>query len=57
MLCVPGIFITVHDAIHGTIAPSSPRTNNAIGSVLSFIYASFPYDVLKESHHRWVKMK
>ena len=45
-----GLFITAHDAMHGTI--SSNRTiNNLIGYTCTFFYASFWYPKLYTKHH------
>lgn len=46
-----GIFIIVHDAIHGTLAPGRPRANRAIGRTLAFLYAGFSFDRLARKHH------
>lgn len=46
-----GLFITAHDAMHGTI--SSNRTvNNALGYTATFFYAAFWYPQLYTKHHR-----
>ena len=46
-----GLFITAHDAMHGTV--SSNRTvNNLIGYVCTFLYASFWYPKLYTKHHQ-----
>ncbi|OCX51301.1 fatty acid desaturase [Mucilaginibacter sp. PPCGB 2223] len=46
-----GLFITAHDAMHGTI--SSNRTiNNGIGYSVTFLYAAFWYPKLYKKHHR-----
>ncbi len=46
-----GLFIVTHDAMHGSVCPSSPRLNHAIGAIASYAYALFPYHVLREKHH------
>jgi len=46
-----GLFIVAHDTMHGSLAPEHPRLNRAIGRFCVFIYASFSYDKLFESHH------
>jgi beta-carotene ketolase (CrtW type) len=45
-----GLFITAHDAMHGTV--SSNRTmNNAAGYLCTFLYAAFWYPQLYTKHH------
>lgn len=45
-----GLFITAHDAMHGTICPN--RTiNKLIGYVCTFLYALFWYPKLYTKHH------
>ncbi|MEO6520933.1 MAG: fatty acid desaturase [Mucilaginibacter sp.] len=46
-----GLFITAHDAMHGTV--SSNRTiNNAIGYTATLFYAAFWYPQLYTKHHK-----
>ncbi len=45
-----GLFITAHDAMHGTVSPSKP-VNNFIGKICTFLYAFFPYKNLYKKHH------
>lgn len=45
-----GIFITAHDAIHGSILPGRHRFNAIIGAVLLFGYALFPYAKVRAKH-------
>lgn len=45
-----GLFITAHDAMHGTIFPANRRINNAIGSLAVFLYALFSYKKLHTKH-------
>lgn len=45
-----GLFITAHDAMHGSIAPK-PWINKAIGFISTFLYASFWYPKLYNKHH------
>lgn len=50
-LCT-GLFITAHDAMHGTVAPAHPRLNNAIGALCLFLYAGFNnYEKMRRFHH------
>lgn len=44
-----GLFITTHEAIHGTICPNS-QVNQAIGYITSFLYALLPYKLLAKNH-------
>jgi beta-carotene ketolase (CrtW type) len=46
-----GLFITAHDAMHGTVAPRWRRLNHAIGALCAGLYALFPYRPLFEAHH------
>ena len=51
-----GIFITAHDAIHGTIMPRKHKLNAAIGRFCLFIYALLPYNKVRSKHfehHRY----
>ncbi|GAA4931374.1 fatty acid desaturase [Mucilaginibacter defluvii] len=45
-----GLFITAHDAMHGTVS-SNKSVNNAIGFLSTFLYASFWYPHLYKKHH------
>jgi beta-carotene/zeaxanthin 4-ketolase len=44
-----GLFITAHDAMHGTIAPS-PKINKAIGTFASGLYACMSFKRLMKNH-------
>ncbi|WP_316801691.1 fatty acid desaturase [Pedobacter nototheniae] len=46
-----GLFITAHDAMHGTIS-TNQTTNNFIGYVSVFLYAGFFYKPLYLKHHK-----
>lgn len=46
-----GLFITAHDAMHGTISPNK-TINNAIGYCCTFLYAAFWYPQLYVKHHQ-----
>jgi fatty acid desaturase len=51
-----GLFITAHDAMHGSIYPERPSVNHAIGKVAVLCYGLFSYqDLLKKHwlHHRY----
>lgn len=45
-----GLFITAHDAMHGSLH-SSPRINRAIGQLCLWLYAGFDYSLLATKHH------
>lgn len=45
-----GLFITAHDAMHGTIS-SNKTLNNFIGGLAVFLYAGFFYKNLYKKHH------
>jgi beta-carotene/zeaxanthin 4-ketolase len=44
-----GLFITAHDAIHGSIHPL-PQVNRAIGQLCLWLYAGFDYSLLASKH-------
>ncbi len=46
-----GLFITAHDAMHGTVAPARPRLNRALGTVAAFLFAFNWYGRLLPRHH------
>ena len=45
-----GLFITAHDAMHGTVAPRHPRLNRSIGGTATLLYALFSFRVLLRKH-------
>ncbi|MEM9151582.1 MAG: fatty acid desaturase [Cyanobacteria bacterium P01_F01_bin.3] len=45
-----GLFVTGHDSMHGSVAPSHPRINRLLGELCLFCYGLIPYDKLYESH-------
>ena len=45
-----GLFITAHDAMHGSVAPDRPRLNDAIGTLAVLLYALFSYRKLHDRH-------
>ena len=47
-----GLFITAHDAMHGTLYPTSSFVNHAVGRLSVFLYAGFSYDMLWAAHIR-----
>ncbi|SEO93355.1 beta-carotene ketolase (CrtW type) [Mucilaginibacter gossypiicola] len=46
-----GLFITAHDAMHGTVSPNK-SLNNVVGYLSTFLYASFWYPQLYTKHHK-----
>ncbi len=52
-----GLFVTSHDACHGSAAPNYPRVNRWIGRIAAGLYAGLLFDsiILKHSdHHAFV---
>jgi beta-carotene/zeaxanthin 4-ketolase len=45
-----GLFITAHDAMHGTICPDQPRLNRWIGRLTLYLYAFLAYDTCRQRH-------
>ena len=45
-----GMFITAHDAMHGTVAPHFRKLNDGIGSVCVRCFALFDYSMLLRAH-------
>jgi beta-carotene/zeaxanthin 4-ketolase len=45
-----GLFITAHDAMHGSVH-SSPQIDRAIGQLCLWLYAGFDYSQLSIKHH------
>ncbi|MBU3699654.1 MAG: fatty acid desaturase [Candidatus Kapabacteria bacterium] len=45
-----GLFITAHDAIHGTVSRSR-RINTIIGTVCALLFAGLSYRRLSQNHH------
>ncbi|WP_448699760.1 fatty acid desaturase [Mucilaginibacter sp. AW1-3] len=46
-----GLFITAHDAMHGTIS-ANKTINNGIGHIVTLLYAAFWYPKLYTKHHQ-----
>lgn len=46
-----GLFITAHDAIHGSLAPGKRRLNDAVGATAIFLYGGFVWKKMCENHH------
>ena len=47
-----GLFITAHDAMHGTLCPPMPRLNHAIGALCAGLHAGMDYRMLRRAHWR-----
>ncbi len=45
-----GLFITAHDAMHGTVFPQHRHFNNFIGFLAARMYVFLPYKILLEKH-------
>ena len=45
-----GLFITAHDAMHGTVSENR-LINNSVGYLCTFLYAAFWYPQLYTKHH------
>ena len=45
-----GLFITAHDAMHGTVSPN-PIVNRVVGQICTMFYAAFWYPKLYTKHH------
>lgn len=45
-----GLFITAHDAIHGSIVKRNHLINTIIGTLFLFVYALFPYNKIRQKH-------
>ncbi|MEM6413416.1 MAG: fatty acid desaturase [Pseudomonadota bacterium] len=46
-----GLFITAHDAIHGSLAPGRRRLNDSIGAIALFLYGGFFWKKMRDNHH------
>jgi beta-carotene/zeaxanthin 4-ketolase len=47
-----GLFITAHDAMHGTLAPTMPALNRWLGRIALWCYAFFDYDAVRREHFK-----
>jgi beta-carotene/zeaxanthin 4-ketolase len=45
-----GLFVTAHDGMHGSIAPSNRALNDAIGRFVLLAYAMFPFGKMRQMH-------
>lgn len=51
-----GLFITAHDAMHGSVCPQSAKINRLVGSLAVTVYGLFSYKELLQKHgwhHRY----
>jgi beta-carotene/zeaxanthin 4-ketolase len=45
-----GLFITAHDAMHGSVAPNNLKLNNFIGALALRVYALFSFKKMTQTH-------
>jgi beta-carotene ketolase (CrtW type) len=45
-----GLFITAHDAMHGTVAPKNRKVNDLIGAITTTTYALLSFRALTQKH-------
>lgn len=45
-----GLFITAHDAMHGSVAPAHPRLNRFIGGACLVLYAGLSFARVRRDH-------
>ncbi len=45
-----GLFITAHDAMHGSLYPQNSKVNHFVGAFAVFLYAQFDYKKLIKRH-------
>lgn len=45
------VFITAHDAMHGSVSPSNAKLNQFMGRLAGTLYAGLDYDSMREAHH------
>lgn len=48
--CYTGLFITAHDAMHGTVSSYNLKLNHLIGSICLFLYGGLSYKTLLKKH-------
>lgn len=46
-----GLFITAHDAMHGTVAPGNPKLNHTIGKISTTLFVFNSYKILRPKHY------
>lgn len=47
-----GLFITGHDAMHGTVMPGKKWVNQVVGKVAGFFYAGLSFNKLLKNHRK-----
>ena len=47
-----GLFITAHDAMHGSVAPNHPKLNHAIGKLCTTLFLFNSYRILRPKHYK-----
>ncbi len=45
-----GLFVTAHDAMHGTVSIANPRLNHLVGRLCTTLYACLSYSALQAKH-------
>lgn len=45
-----GLFITAHDAMHGSVLPQNHKINNLVGTLALLLYGLLPYNKLLKKH-------
>lgn len=45
-----GLFITAHDAMHGSVLPQNPKVNTLVGKIAVLAYGLFSYRELLQKH-------
>jgi beta-carotene/zeaxanthin 4-ketolase len=46
-----GLFITAHDAMHGSVFPNHLKLNHGVGTIALFLYGLLPYKEMLRKHH------
>ncbi|MDP5172794.1 MAG: fatty acid desaturase [Bacteroidia bacterium] len=46
-----GLFITAHDAMHGTVAPQNAKLNHLIGKICTGLFIFNSYKILRPKHY------
>ncbi len=46
-----GLFITAHDAMHGTVAPKHPKLNHWVGRICTALFIFNSYKILRPKHY------
>ncbi len=48
--CHTGLFVTAHDAMHGTVSIANSRLNHLVGGLCTTLYACLSYSALQVKH-------